>query len=98
MNTQLLVGWIAILLPLAATSAILFLPTRSARENLVGYRRTAIDLIAGTTMLHTMVWFVTMFVWVLVIVADFEWLPDRYFVWVFESLAAPWRLLFGLVS
>ncbi len=95
MNTQLLVGWIAILLPLAATSAILFLPTRSAGENPVGYRRTAIDLIAGTTMLHAMVWFVTMFVWVFAILIDLEWLPDRYFVWMFDALLAPWRSLLG---
>lgn len=98
MNAQLLVGWLAILLPLVVTTSILVLSIRSVSDRPVNYSRVVSGCVYGTIAFYALLWMVTMFVWVFAILIDLEWLPDRYFVWLFESLATPWRPLFNLVS
>lgn len=98
MNAQLFVGWLAILLPVFVTATILTLSARSVRGRPVNYGRVASGFVLGTAAFHAMFWLLTMFMWVFAILIDFEWLPDRYFVWLFESLAAPWKPMFNLVS
>lgn len=98
MNSQLLVGWLTILLPLVVTASIFILSIRSVSDRPVNYGRVLSGFVYGTVAFYAMIWFLTMFMWVFAILIDLEWLPDRYFVWVFDSLAAPWRLLFNLVS
>lgn len=98
MNTQLLVGWVAILVPLFGTAIILALSVRSVRGRAVNYCRVLSGFVFGTAAFYAMIWLVTMFIWVFAILIDLEWLPDRYFVWLFESLTTPWRLLLNLVT
>ncbi len=98
MNSQLIVGWLAILVPLFATTTIVALSVRSARGRAVNYRRVLSGFAFGTAAFYAMIWLITMFIWVFAILIDFEWLPDRYFVWLFESLTAPWRFLLSLAT
>lgn len=97
MNPQLAVGWLAILLPFLVATAALFAAARSVGAKPVSARRVIFGLAIGTAAFHAIVWMVVMFFWVWAIVIDIDWLPDRYFVWIFQSLIAPWQWLWSFV-
>lgn len=97
MNPQLVVGWLAILLSLLVVTGTLFVAARSVGAKPVSVHRVMSGLVIGTTAFYAMIWIVVMFCWVFAILIDLDWLPDRYFVWIFQSLMAPWYWLWSLV-
>ncbi len=90
MNAQLAVGWLAILLSFLIATGTLFAAARSVGAKPVSVRRVMSGLAIGTLAFYAIVWMAVMFLWVWAILIDLEWLPDRYFVWIFQALAAPW--------
>lgn len=97
MNAQLIVGWLAIILPLVVTVSILVFSIRSASGRSTNYGRVLLGFVCGTVASYAMIWLLTMFMWVFSILIDLDWLPDWYLAWLFESLTIPWKSLPELV-
>jgi hypothetical protein len=97
MNSQLAVGWLAILFSFALAAGALYAAARSVGAKPVTARRVMSGLAIGTVAHYVMLWMIVTILWTFTIVIELEWLLGRHFVWIFQSLLAPWQWLWSFV-